>query len=80
MKTRAKCPCEISFFSLENFVCSHYPRYDTIYDTAEKCQTACLTKVPQCNTVNYSPYVSGDVCNNNKKGPLTDAVVYNRGA
>lgn len=33
----------------------HYPRYDTIYGTAEQCQDACLTKVPQCNAVNYAP-------------------------
>ena len=33
------------------------PRYDDVYNTVEKCQSACLTEVPLCNAVNYIPWV-----------------------
>ena len=32
-----------------------FPKYDTDYQTVDECQTACVTQVFDCNTVNYSP-------------------------
>ena len=31
------------------------PRYGNVYDSLAKCQTACVTKVTECNAVNYAP-------------------------
>ena len=34
------------------------PKYDQEFSNVDQCKSACLNQVPQCNTVNYSPYVS----------------------
>ena len=36
----------------------HKPKYDQEFPNVDQCQSACLNQVPQCNTVNFSPYVS----------------------